>query len=225
MGKQPGFYFYPNDWICDVQVHSLEIQGAWMRLLCQIWWQEAKEITLNNIGFGRLLSVPENEAKRIINDIINVGLASARQNNDGTTTLWCRRWKKEEKQRLMARERDKKYRERRKHNDASEAPSSEDIPIPSPIPIPKERKTLAHFEQFWNGYPKKKNKGQAEKVWSKLKPDQDLLETILKKIEQAKRSKEWLKDNGQYIPYPATWLNAKGWEDETMEEKSSCQYI
>ena len=27
-------------------------------------------------------------------------------------------------------------------------------------------------------------------------------------------SKDWLEDDGKYIPHPATWLNAKGWEDE-----------
>ena len=27
------------------------------------------------------------------------------------------------------------------------------------------------------------------------------------------------KSNGQYIPHPSTWLNAKGWEDEIDEEK------
>ncbi len=33
-------------------------------------------------------------------------------------------------------------------------------------------------------------------------------------IEKAKQTKDWQKDGGQYIPYPATWLNARGWEDE-----------
>ena len=26
--------------------------------------------------------------------------------------------------------------------------------------------------------------------------------------------KEWKKDGGKYIPHPATWLRARGWEDE-----------
>jgi hypothetical protein len=36
-------------------------------------------------------------------------------------------------------------------------------------------------------------------------------------IEQAKKSENWLKESGKYIPHPATWLNAKGWEDEDAE--------
>ena len=70
------------------------------------------------------------------------------------------------------------------------------------------------FEQFWKAYPKKKSKGQAEKAFSKINPDEQLLATMIAKIEQAKKSKDWIKEGGQYIPYPATWLNAEGWEDE-----------
>ncbi len=76
------------------------------------------------------------------------------------------------------------------------------------------------FKRFWSVYPKKKSKGQAEKAWSKINPSEQLLETIISKIEQAKTSQDWLKDNGQYIPYPATWLNAKGWEDEYTQVPS-----
>lgn len=79
----------------------------------------------------------------------------------------------------------------------------------------EELKTLEAFGVFWKAYPKKKNKGQAEKVWVKLSPDSDLLQTILNAVEGAARSADWLKNDGQYIPFPATWLNAKGWEDET----------
>jgi len=37
---------------------------------------------------------------------------------------------------------------------------------------------------------------------------------IIQSLEQAKTSVDWTKEKGKYIPYPATWLNAKGWEDE-----------
>jgi hypothetical protein len=60
--------------------------------------------------------------------------------------------------------------------------------------------------------------GQAEKIWAKIHPDEQLLEKILSTIERAKKSESWIKDAGQFIPYPATWLNAKGWEDEVKTE-------
>ena len=80
--------------------------------------------------------------------------------------------------------------------------------------IQKKKDIYEHFEKFWLAYPKKKNKGTAEKAFKKINPSKKLLETILLKIEQAKLSKDWIKESGQYIPYPATWLNAMGWEDE-----------
>jgi hypothetical protein len=98
---------------------------------------------------------------------------------------------------------------------------------PFPSPLPKKRNTLAHlfdrqgrglFEKFWKAYPKKRSKGQAEKTWKKINPDENLLEKILSAIERGKKSAQWAKNEGQFIPYPATWLNAKGWEDQ-MEER------
>lgn len=72
----------------------------------------------------------------------------------------------------------------------------------------------AQFEKFWNIYPKKKSKGKAEKAFFKIHPDERLLIIMLTVIGQAKKTEDWMKDNGKFIPYPASWLNAKGWEDE-----------
>lgn len=72
----------------------------------------------------------------------------------------------------------------------------------------------AEFEIFWNTYPKKKGKQTAEKAFKKIAPDETLLKIMLNAIEEQKKSTEWQKDNGQYIPYPATWLNGRRWEDE-----------
>lgn len=77
-----------------------------------------------------------------------------------------------------------------------------------------KNKDICAFEKFWTVYPKKRSKGQAEKAWDKIKPDEQLQNRITQSLEQAKTSDDWTKDGGKYIPYPATWLNAKGWEDE-----------
>lgn len=70
------------------------------------------------------------------------------------------------------------------------------------------------FDLFWRAYPRKKSKGDAEKAWAKIHPDEQLTEHILRAVEQAKTSADWRKDGGQFIPHPATWLNRRGWEDE-----------
>jgi hypothetical protein len=73
------------------------------------------------------------------------------------------------------------------------------------------------FEIFYKSYPKKKAKIEAEKAFSKLNPDDTLLNAMLSAIDKAKKSEDWMKDKGRYIPYPATWINAKRWLDEETE--------
>jgi len=80
------------------------------------------------------------------------------------------------------------------------------------------------FDKFYSAYPNKKSKGQAEKAFSKIDPDEQLLATMVATIERAKtHDVQWLKDNGAFIPHPATWLNAKGWEDEIKSSSGNTQ--
>lgn len=80
----------------------------------------------------------------------------------------------------------------------------------------KEEQEL-YFERFWTAYPRKVNKPGARKAFEKINPDETLLETMLKAIEQQKRSAQW--QEVQYIPHPATWLNGHRWEDSVIPAK------
>ena len=68
------------------------------------------------------------------------------------------------------------------------------------------------FAQFWKAYPRKEAKGNAEKAWKKI--DISLLSVILEAIERQKATTQWQEANGKFIPLPASWLNARRWEDE-----------
>ena len=78
----------------------------------------------------------------------------------------------------------------------------------------KEKDKGILFDRFWNAYPRHEGKANARKAFEKLKADDDLLSTMLKAIEKQKQSPQWQENEGQFIPYPATWLNGKRWEDE-----------
>ena len=78
------------------------------------------------------------------------------------------------------------------------------------------------FDRFWAVYPKKTAKQGALSAWQKLKPDNELTEKILLALERQKKSVQWQRDNGQYIPYPASWLNGRRWEDESVDVLSAC---
>ena len=71
-----------------------------------------------------------------------------------------------------------------------------------------------NFEKFWKAYPKKRDKGNAEKWFKKNKPSEELTNLMIKQVERFKDTNDWKKQDGQFIPYPTTWLNAKMWEDE-----------
>lgn len=74
------------------------------------------------------------------------------------------------------------------------------------------------FESFWSVYPKKIAKANARKAWNKLKVDGPLYTEIMKGLTLHKKSRDWIKDEGQFIPHPATWLNGRRWEDEVEQE-------
>jgi len=73
---------------------------------------------------------------------------------------------------------------------------------------------MTDFEAFWKAYPKKKSKLQALRTWENLANIRPPIEDLLAAIARAKKSKSWMKAEGQFIPYPSTWLNAGGWMDE-----------
>lgn len=70
------------------------------------------------------------------------------------------------------------------------------------------------FDLFWSAYPRKIAKKYARKAWDKLDVSDTLLTSILSSIETQTTTEAWRKDNGQFIPYPATWLNGGHWENE-----------
>ena len=83
--------------------------------------------------------------------------------------------------------------------------------------IDKDKEDIYPFDEFWSAYPKKKAKEAARKAWVKLKPDETLGKEIIQAVIESAKTKDWLKENGKYIPYPATYLNGKRWEDERNE--------
>jgi hypothetical protein len=71
------------------------------------------------------------------------------------------------------------------------------------------------FEQFWSAYPKKVGKKDARKAWTKATDRPEIVQ-VLRRIEESKRTDQWTKDNGQFIPNPATWINQGRWDDEPV---------
>lgn len=71
------------------------------------------------------------------------------------------------------------------------------------------------FDVFWQRYPKKVGKQAAFNAWKKNKPRiDDVMFALSWQIE----SEQWTKQNGSFIPNPATYLNQGRWQDEPIKQ-------
>ncbi|MBI6743307.1 helix-turn-helix domain-containing protein [Pseudomonas syringae] len=91
--------------------------------------------------------------------------------------------------------------------------SSEPVNEPKPM---CNTGTVKGFDQFWKMYPRKVGKDKASKAWQKLQMTEALYDLIVSALTKHVATPGWTKDNGQFIPHAATWLNGKRWEDEVV---------
>lgn len=88
---------------------------------------------------------------------------------------------------------------------------------PPPPDIPDETDDVNYsleFEAFMRAYPKRVGKGAAYRAWRKLKPSQALQRRMVDAVRSQSTSSQWQRDNGKYIPNPATWINEARWDDD-----------
>lgn len=74
------------------------------------------------------------------------------------------------------------------------------------------------FERFWTAYPRRVGKKDAVKVWEQTKPDDATVDKIVAGVERWKQSEQWTKDEGRFIPYPATFLRRESWNEYDRAE-------
>ena len=82
----------------------------------------------------------------------------------------------------------------------------------------RERETPVGFDRFWSAYPRKVGKPAAIRTWKKTwsKPNLVTSDGIMAGLERWKQTEQWQKEDGKFIPYPATFLNQRRWEDRTI---------
>ena len=124
--------------------------------------------------------------------------------------------------REQTRERVRRYRDRKRTCNADVTPSETetetetktetDVP---PLPPTGGRAAIDDgFDRFWSLYPKKVGKGEAKKAWHKRITSEAQVQRMLAGVARQKRSVQWTRDDGRFIPNPATWLNQERWDDE-----------
>ena len=85
-----------------------------------------------------------------------------------------------------------------------------------PLARPRAARRLtgdADFDSFWAEYPRKAGgKKRAHAAWVKAS-GRPHITAIIAVVRAHADSDQWQRDGGQYVPYPATWLNQQRWED------------
>lgn len=67
------------------------------------------------------------------------------------------------------------------------------------------------FLVFWDEYPRKVKKPMAALEWERQQPN---IIDVLNALKWQRRQPEWVKDGGQYVPHPSSYLHNRRWEDE-----------
>lgn len=74
------------------------------------------------------------------------------------------------------------------------------------------------FERFYDAYPRRQAKQDAEKAWRKLNPNEQLRSVILTDIRQRYAGTEL-----RYVPFPASYLRGARWNDELIASESKSE--
>ncbi len=72
----------------------------------------------------------------------------------------------------------------------------------------------SQFDLFWKEYPKHINKQASYEQFRSMKLDNGMLTTLIENLNKQKKSIEWSREQGRFIPSPQKYLKGKLWEDE-----------
>jgi hypothetical protein len=72
------------------------------------------------------------------------------------------------------------------------------------------------FEKFWESYPRCKRKSDKSGTFKTFEKYKSVVttETLIKILNAQKQDQSWIKQDGEFIPAPTTWLNQKNWEND-----------
>ncbi len=104
------------------------------------------------------------------------------------------------------------------HGRSSDSPGKSALDTTQPTNTTNLDKTRTDaddgFTEFWSNYPKKASKPDALKAWKQLGPSEAIRSLITADISRRASSADWRKEDGKYIPLPASYLRARRWEDQ-----------
>lgn len=220
MGKNPAFQFYPADWTRDLDDQDLEIEGAWIRICCRLWWSGGTA-TKTLREWSNVLRTHPNKTGVLLKTLLTKNICDGVYLDNQNITITSRRMVKDielsEIRRRVGKMGGNPILKNPQHNLLNQ--SDNQNPTPSSSSSTTKKNNTASFDLFWSLYPVHKEKKKALAVWNKLNPENGKVETILSAL---KSQIDWRKTAKGFVPewpYPERWIKNERWTDEI--EKAS----
>ena len=99
----------------------------------------------------------------------------------------------------------KKKAKRKQTESKGEIEKENEVEIENEIEIEDEC-LWGGFEDFWDLYPVKLGKDNAQKIWDQLRPNP---KTVCDGVRKWLQTKQWTEDNGRFIPRAAKFLEER----------------
>lgn len=205
MGKET--FYFPHDYNARqdpkvkklIQKHGLTGYGIFWALVEDLY-SNANALPLDYECIAFDLRCEETVLRSVMNDFDLFILDDV---SFGSMSIQ-RRLEERDSKSLKARESARKRWDKSDRN-ANALPTQSDRNAIKEIKEKKEKL----FARFWGEYPVKKSKPEAQKAWMKL--DLGIMETAITHIPIMISTPLF---PGQVMPYPATYINQRRWEDE-----------
>jgi hypothetical protein len=221
VNRAPAFQFYPKDWLdFRVQRMSLAAQGAYVKLLCFMWADSEDQCSIidSNDLLARAVGTTVDEWAALRKEIQCESDPILMERNGRLVSLRLKHVAADQrKYRQMQAEKGKRSAQQRFNRGSTVVQ-----PMYQPNGNSSSSSSLSYkekegcfadisangngfsFDAFWAAYPRKEGKGRCRAWWKQRKPEPDLVAIMLDKIAQAKQTKQWKDNDGQFIPMPST---------------------
>jgi len=236
VGKNPAQQFYWGDWSRDLEEHPLEIEGAWIRICCKLWFSHTRgKVGLTMPQWAKLLGVREDKARVIleyistfnIGTITNLTLSNGKPNAkpNAIIAVACRRMVRRERELSLARQRAKRFYESHKgshsngdsngHSNGTIQKSNEIQTGPSSVSSVSSGTSKniyrSKFKEIWKRYPNKIGKVIArERYESSVKSEKDWKD-INKALDNYLEHLNLKENAWKKVQDGKTWFALKHW--------------
>ena len=252
MNKSPAFQFYPADWLGSqrVQMLTLEEEGAYIRLLSYCWQHGSipadSELLARLLGKGGSTTVArvvatmfqpdQDDASRLVHDRLD----DERRKQDAWREKSSKGGLNSSKSRKLGNSAKGGSRVVGKclqpngNTTSSSSSSSSSSSYSSPLGEESKNNIADSAEAIYKLYPRKVGKPQAIKALLSALATTPA-EKIIACLEGWKNHWETSGTEMQFVPYPATWINRRHWEEDEEEsapeptppqpEPEECVYV